>query len=153
VRLRYAYYVKCTDVVKDAAGAVTEIHCTYDPATRGGDSPDGRKVKSTIHWVAAGQAVDAEVRLYDYLFTKPDPEDVPEGQDWKANLNPKSLEVLPSAKLEPSLRDATEGEKYQFERLGYFSVDPDSAKGTPVFNRAVSLKDTYAKESQKGQKK
>src|SRR4051812_21065544 len=95
VRLRYAYYVKCTGVVKDSSGAVAEIHCTYDPATRGGDSPDGRKVKSTIHWVAADSAVDAEVRLYEHLFSKPDPDDVPEGQDWRANLNPKSLEVIP----------------------------------------------------------
>ncbi len=152
VRLRYAYYVKCTDVVKDAAGNVTEIRCTYDPATRGGDSPDGRKVKSTIHWVSAKHAVDAEVRLYEHLFTKPDPEDVPEGQDWKANLNPKSEEVLTGCKLEPSLKNAAVNEKYQFERLGYFSVDKDSSGGKLVFNRTVSLKDAYAKETQKGKK-
>ena len=150
VRLRYAYYVKCTGVVKDAGGNVTEVHCTYDPATRGGDSPDGRKVKSTIHWVAADSAVTAEVRLYEHLFTKADPEDVPEGKDWKANLNHNSLEVIPDAKLEPSLRDVAAGEKFQFERLGYFSVDPDSVRGRPVFNRSVSLKDTWAKEAQKG---
>src|SRR4051812_44506096 len=152
VRLRYAYYVKCTGVVKDSGGAITEIHCTYDPATRGGDSPDGRKVKSTIHWVAADSAVDAEVRLYEHLFSKPDPDDVPEGQDWRVNLNPKSLEVIPHAKLEPSLRDVAPGERFQFERLGYFAADPDSRPGRPVFNRAVSLKDTWAKEAQKGQK-
>ncbi len=150
VRLRYAYFVKCTNVVKDATGNVSEVHCTYDPATRGGDSPDGRKVKGTIHWVSAGQAVDAEVRLYDHLFSKPFPEEVPEGQDWKVNLNPKSLEVIEHAKVEPTLRDAKAGEKFQFERIGYFSVDKDSKPGRPVFNRAVSLKDTWAKEQKKG---
>jgi len=145
VRLRYAYFVRCTNVVKDSAGNVSEVHCTYDPATRGGDAPDGRKVKGTIHWVSAGQAVDAEVRLYDHLFSKPFPEEVPEGQDWKVNLNPKSLEVIEKAKVEPSLRDAAVGEKFQFERIGYFSVDKDSRPGRVVFNRAVSLKDTWAK--------
>jgi glutaminyl-tRNA synthetase len=149
VRLRYAYFVKCTNVLKDSAGNVIEVHCTYDPATRGGDSPDGRKVKGTIHWVSAGQAVDAEIRLYDHLFTKPFPEDVPEGQDWKVNLNPKSLEVIERGKVEPSLRDAPAGAKYQFERIGYFSADKDSKPGRPVFNRAVSLKDTWAKEQKK----
>ena len=149
VRLRYAYFVKCTSVVKDAAGNITEVHCTYDPATKGGDSPDGRKVKGTIHWVSAPHAIDAEVRLYDHLFKTPDPEDVPDGQDWKANLNPNSLEVLPGAKLEPSVRNAPVGAKYQFERQGYFSVDKDSSPARPVFNRAVSLKDTWAKEQQK----
>jgi glutaminyl-tRNA synthetase len=152
VRLRYAYYVRCTNVVKDAVGNVTEVHCTYDPATRGGDSPDGRKVKSTIHWVSAKHAADAEVRLYEHLFSKPDPEDMPEGQDWKVNLNPKSEEVLAHAKVEPSLKEANVGDKVQFERLGYFSVDKDSAGGKLVFNRAVSLKDTYAKEAQKAKK-
>jgi glutaminyl-tRNA synthetase len=152
VRLRYAYFVKCTDVIKDANGHVVEVHCTYDPATRGGDSPTGRKVKSTIHWVSAQHAVDAEVRLYEHLFKTSDPEDVPEGQDWKVNLNPNSLEVIGEAKVEPSLRDAPAGEKYQFERLGYFSVDPDGKPGRPVFNRAVSLKDSWAKEEKKGQK-
>ena len=152
VRLRYAYYVKCTGVVKDAAGNVTEVHCTYDPATRGGDSPDRRKVKSTIHWVSAKDAVEAEVRLYEHLFKTEDPEDVPAGQDWKANLNPNSLEVVPNAKVEPSLRNALPGEKFQFERLGYFSVDPDSQPGKPVFNRAVSLKDSWAREAQKAPK-
>jgi glutaminyl-tRNA synthetase len=152
VRLRYAYYVKCTGVVKDGAGNVTEVHCTYDPATKGGDSPDRRKVKSTIHWVSARHAVDAEVRLYEHLFRTADPEDVPPGQDWKANLNPHSLDVVSGAKVEPSLRDAAAGEKVQFERIGYFSVDPDSRPGRPVFNRAVSLKDSWAKEAQKAPK-
>src|SRR5688572_22470956 len=139
VRLRYAYFVRCTNVVKDASGRVTEVHCTYDPATRGGDSPDGRKVKGTIHWVSAGQAVDAEIRLYDHLFSKPDPDDVPEGQDWKVNLNPKSLEVIKNAKVEPSLKDAPIGSRFQFERQGYFAVDKGSRPGHLVFNRAVSL--------------
>ncbi|HPD29833.1 MAG TPA: glutamine--tRNA ligase/YqeY domain fusion protein [Phycisphaerae bacterium] len=146
VRLRYAYFVKCTGCVKDpATGEVSEVHCTYDPATRGGDSPDGRKVKGTIHWVSAGQAVDAEVRLYDHLFSKPDPDDVPEGQDWKTGLNPNSLEVLTGCKVEPSLANAAPGSRFQFERMGYFCVDPDSTPGKPVFNRTVTLKDTWAK--------
>jgi glutaminyl-tRNA synthetase len=146
VRLRYAYFVKCIGCVKDpATGQVTEVHCTYDPATRGGDSPDGRKVKGTIHWVSAGQAVDAEVRLYDHLFSKPDPDDVPEGQDWKTGLNPNSLEVLTGCKVEPSLADATPGTRFQFERMGYFCIDRDSSPGKPVFNRTVTLKDTWAK--------
>src|SRR6266850_1370627 len=149
VRLRYAYFVKCTNIVKDSAGNVTEVHCTYDPATRGGDSPAGRKVKGTIHWLSAGQAIDAEIRLYDHLFNKPFPDEVPEGQDWKVNLNPKSLEVIDHARLEPTLRDAATGAKFQFERIGYFCVDKDSKPGRPVFNRAVSLKDTWAKEQKK----
>jgi glutaminyl-tRNA synthetase len=148
VRLRYAYYVKCVGIDKDSAGNVTAIHCTYDPATRGGDSPDKRKVKATIHWVSADQALDAEVRLYDHLFAKPDPDDVPEGQDWRSNLNPKSLEVV-QAKVEPSLKDANPGDKFQFERLGYFAVDPDTMPNNLVFNRAVSLKDSWSKESKK----
>ena len=149
VRLRWAYFVKCQSVVKDAAGIVTEIHCTYDPATRGGDSPpDGRKVKGTIHWVSAAHSIDAEVRLYDHLFAKPDPEDVPEGQDWKANLNPKSLEVV-QAKLEPSLLGVKEGYRCQFERHGYFSVDKDSTAEKLVFNRSVSLRDSWAREQKK----
>ena len=148
VRLRYAYFIKCEGVVKDTAGRVTEVHCTYDPATRGGNAPDGRKVKATIHWVSAQHAVDAEVRLYDHLFSKPDPEDVPEGQDWRVNLNPRSLEVV-QAKLEPSLKDANVPEKFQFERHGYFSVDKDSTPARLVFNRAVSLKDSWAKEQKK----
>jgi glutaminyl-tRNA synthetase len=136
--------------VKDpATGAVTEIHCTYDPATRGGDAPDGRKVKGTIHWVSAQHAIDAEVRLYDHLFLKPNPDDVPEGQDYIANLNPKSLEMLTGGKLEPSLAKGDVGDKFQFERLGYFCVDKDSSPGKLVFNRAVTLKDSWAKMQQK----
>lgn len=150
VRLRYAYFVKCTDVTKDPKTAqVTELRCTYDPATRGGDAPDGRKVKGTIHWVSAQHAVDAEVRLYDHLFTKPDVDDVPEGQTYLANLNPESLVVLNGAKLEPSLKNAAVGDKFQFERLGYFCVDKDSAPGKLVFNRAVTLRDTWAKMQKK----
>ena len=146
VRLRYGYFIKCTGVVKDEnTGEVVEIHCTYDPATRGGNAPDGRKVKSTIHWVSAAHAIDAEVRLYDNLFTREDPNETDEGENFTANLNPRSLEVLGGAKLEPSLRDAAEGGRYQFERLGYFCVDPDSAPGKPVFNRTVALRDTWAK--------
>ena len=129
------------------------MQCTYDATTRGGDSPDGRKVKGTIHWVSAAHAVDAEVRLYDHLFAKPDPEDVPEAQDWKVNLNPKSLEVVKPAYLELSAKAAKPGDRYQFERLGYFCVDSkDSQPGKPVFNRAVTLADTWAK-IEKGQKK
>jgi len=123
---------------------VIEVHCTYDPATRGGNAPDGRKVKSTIHWVSGSHAVDAEVRLYDKLFTKEDPNDVEEGADFTANLNPNSLEVT-TAKLEPSVANAPAGTRYQFERLGYFCADPDSKPGKPVFNRTVALKDTWAK--------
>jgi glutaminyl-tRNA synthetase len=149
VRLRYAYYVRCTHVDKDAAGNVTTVHCTYDPKTRGGDSPDGRKVKSTIHWISEAHAVDAEVRLYEHLFAKADPEDVEEGQDWKANLNPNSLQVIDGAKVEPSLRDAPAQSRYQFERTGYFCVDPDSTPDKLVFNRTVSLKDSWAKVEKK----
>ncbi len=146
VRLRWAFFVKCTSVVKDAAGQVVEVHCTYDPATRGGDAPDGRKVKSTIHWVSASHAVSAEVRLYDYLFTKPDPDDVPEGKDYRSNLNPKSLETIADAKIEPSISAAAPASRYQFERHGYFCADPkDSKPGALVFNRTVALKDTWAK--------
>jgi glutaminyl-tRNA synthetase len=150
VRLRYAYFVKCVGVVKDeATGEVTELRCTYDPATRGGNAPDGRKVKSTIHWVAEPTALDAEVRLYDHLFLKPDPDDAPEGQDYRANLNPKSLEALAGCKLEPSLASAAAGDTFQFERLGYFTVDRDSTPGKLVFNRAVTLRDTWAKIEKK----
>jgi glutaminyl-tRNA synthetase len=145
VRLRYGYFITCTGVVKNDQGEVTEIHCTYDPATRGGNAPDGRKVKSTIHWVSAEHAIDAEVRLYETLFAKPDPNQVEEGQDVLDNLNPHSLEVIPAAKLEPSLRDAAAYSGYQFERLGYFSVDPDTGPGKLVFNRTVVLRDTWAK--------
>jgi glutaminyl-tRNA synthetase len=151
VRLRYGYLVTCTGVIKNAAGEVVEVHATYDPATRGGNAPDGRKVKSTIHWVSAAHAVDAEVRLYDKLFTKADPNEVAEGQDFTANLNPNSLQVLHDAKIEPSLANAEVEARYQFERVGYFCVDPDSRPGKPVFNRTVALKDTWAK-IEKGQK-
>jgi glutaminyl-tRNA synthetase len=153
VRLRYGYFVTCRSVVKDAAGQVIEIHCTYDPATRGGNAPDGRKVKSTIHWVSAEHALDAEVRLYDTLFTGENPNEVEEGQDFTVNLNPQSLEVLNEAKLEPSLRDAKPGAGYQFERLGYFSVDPDTTPQKLVFNRTVALRDTWAKIEKKSEKK
>jgi glutaminyl-tRNA synthetase len=142
VRLRYAYFIKCVGVVKDAQGNVTELRCTYDPATRGGDAPDGRKVKSTIHWVSAQHALEAEVRLYDRLFQSPDPD---EADSFLANLNPNSLEVLPACYVEPSLKEAAPGQRYQFERNGYFCVDTDSANGKLVFNRTVSLKDTWAK--------
>ncbi len=144
MRLRYGYFITCTGVVKDSTGAVTEIHCTYDPATRGGNAPDGRKVKSTIHWVSAAHAVDAEVRLYDNLFTVENPNDAPEGQDFTANLNPNSLETV-RAKLEPSLATAAPGSRYQFERLGYFCADLDSTPQKLVFNRTVTLRDTWAK--------
>jgi glutaminyl-tRNA synthetase len=149
VRLRYAYFVTCTSVVKDANGMVTEIHCTYDPATRGGNAPDGRKVKSTIHWVSAAHAIDGEVRLYDTLFAREDPNQVDPGREFTDNLNPQSLEVLNGAKLEPSLRGAPAGSSFQFERLGYFSVDPDSKPDKPVFNRTVALRDTWAKIEKK----
>ncbi|HXS97508.1 MAG TPA: glutamine--tRNA ligase/YqeY domain fusion protein [Candidatus Limnocylindrales bacterium] len=145
VRLRYGYFITCTGVVKNDAGEVTEVHCTYDPATHGGNAPDGRKVKSTIHWVSAAHAVEGEVRIYENLFSKEDPNAVEDGQDFTANLNPNSLEVIPSAMLEPSLRDVQPGMHYQFERLGYFCVDPDSQAGRPVLNRTVALRDAWAK--------
>jgi len=149
VRLRYAYFITCEDVIKDKkTGEVVELHCRYDPATRGGGSPDGRKVKATLHWVSANHAFEAEVRLYDHLFTKRDSTDVEEGTDYKSNLNPKSLETLTSCKAEPSLKGAAPGSRYQFERLGYFCVDTaDSTAEKPVFNRTVSLRDTWAKIS------
>jgi glutaminyl-tRNA synthetase len=145
VRLRYGYFIACTSVVKDEKGEVVEIHCAYDPATRGGNAPDGRKVKSTIHWVSAAHAVNAEVRLYDSLFTVEDPNQTSEGLDFISNLNPRSLEVLTGCKLEPSLLNVAEGDRYQFERLGYFCVDPDATPGKPVFNRTVALRDTWAR--------
>ena len=147
VRLRYAYFVKCTHAVKDAAGNVIEVHATYDPNTRGGDAPDGRKVKSTIHWVSARHAIPAKVRLYDRLFRDPDPE---AGEGFLQNLNPASLEILPACQLEASLAEARPGEKFQFERIGYFCADADGTPGKPIFNRAVSLKDTWAKVAGKG---
>jgi glutaminyl-tRNA synthetase len=146
VRLRYAYFITCVDVFKDEqSGEVVELHCTYDPATRGGDSPDGRKVKATLHWVSAKHALEAEVRSYDHLFSKEDPTDVEDGADFKAYLNPNSLEILTSCRIEPSLAGASPGSRYQFERQGYFCVDPDSSAGKIVFNRTVSLRDTWAK--------
>ncbi len=146
VRLRYAYLVKCTGAVKNEQDEVVEIHCTYDPATRGGDAPDGRKVKSTIHWVSAAHAVKSEVRLYEQLFIVENP-DVGEGID--SIINPKSLEVMENCFVEPSLGEAKPGEKFQFERTGYFCADPDSVPGKPVFNRTLTLKDTWAKIEQK----
>ncbi len=146
VRLRYAYIIKCTGVVKDErTGQAIELHCTYDPETKSGSSQKQRKVKATIHWVSAAHAIEAEVRLYDHLFSKPDPSDVPDGRDYTANLNPNSLEQLTSCRVEPSLRGAAPGTRYQFERLGYFCVDPDSTANRLIFNRTVTLKDTWAK--------
>jgi glutaminyl-tRNA synthetase len=145
VRLRYGYFVTCTRVIKDDQGNVVEIHCTYDPATRGGNAPDGRKVKSTIHWVSAAHALNAEVRLYENLFTRENPNETEDGKDFTVNLNPLSLETLTDCKLEPSLTGAAPGTSYQFERLGYFCVDPDTARGKLVFNRTVALRDTWAK--------
>jgi glutaminyl-tRNA synthetase len=151
VRLRWAYFITCTGFIKDDKGQVTEIHCTYDPATRGGDAPDGRRVKATLHWVSARHAVQAEIRLYDHLFRTADPDAVADPSlDWKSNLNPDSLRTIPAAYLEPALGKAIPGERFQFERLGYFTVDADSTPQTQVFNRTVTLKDTWAKEQTKG---
>ncbi len=152
VRLRYGYYITCVEVVKDDnTGEVLELHCTYDPETRGGWSPDGRKVRGTLHWVSAAHAIDAEVRLYDHLFSDANPEEVADGVDFQSNINPNSLEVLKSCKLEPSLAQATPGSRFQFERLGYFTVDTDSSEEKPVFNRTVTLRDTWAKIEKKQQ--
>jgi glutaminyl-tRNA synthetase len=146
VRLRYAYFITCVDVIKDANGEVVELHCTYDPATHGGDAPDGRKVKATLHWVSAAHALPVEVRLYDRLFDRESPDEVDdESQDFIHNLNPDSFEVLPACYVEPGLADAKPGYCCQFERQGYFCVDPDSTPEKLVFNRTVSLKDTWAK--------
>src|SRR5215831_3736078 len=153
VRLRCAYFITCQEVVKDAAGQVVELRCTYDPATRGGDSPDGRKVKATLHWVSAAHAASAEVRLYDRLFSVEDPEADEAGKTFLDCLNPNSLEVLRECQIEPSLVAAPRGKQFQFERLGYFNVDDDSAPGAPVFNRIVSLRDTWAKIEQKAEGK
>jgi glutaminyl-tRNA synthetase len=150
VRLRYAYLVTCTGVVKDASGEVVELRCRYDPATRGGDAPDGRKVKGTLHWVSAARAVDAEVRLYDTLFTVEDPLDLPDGRDVRDVLNPESLVTLSGCKLEPALAGVASGETLQLERLGYFCADPDSRPGAPVLNRTVTLRDTWAKIAGRG---
>jgi glutaminyl-tRNA synthetase len=143
VRLRYAYFITCREAVKNAKGEVTELRCTYDPATRGGNAPDGRKVKATIHWVSADHSVPAELRLYNPLFTRPDPKG---GEHFAADLNPNSLEVLSNARVEPALAERNSPEPVQFERQGYFCPDPDSKPGRPVFNRTVGLRDTYAKE-------
>ncbi len=145
VRLRYAYLITCQSAVKDESGEIVELRCTYDPETRGGSAPDGRRVKGTLHWVSAAHAIPAEVRLYDRLFTVEDPGDVEEGEDYKSSLNPKSLEILTGCQVEPSLANAKPGYRCQFERQGYFSVDPDSSNNSPVFNRTVSLRDSWAK--------
>lgn len=152
VRLRYGYIIKCESVVKDAEGNIVEVHCTYDPDSRSGGATSNRKVKATIHWVSAAHAVDAEVRNYDTLFSKENPDEVEVGQDFTANLNPNSLEVLTGCKVEPGLKDAVAGNRYQFERLGYFCVDPDSSSSKLVFNRTIGLKDTWAKIEQREKK-
>jgi glutaminyl-tRNA synthetase len=153
VRLRYAYIIKCVDAVKDpASGEVVELRCTYDPETKSGSAHSNRKVKATIHWVSAAHAVEGEARLYDHLFTRENPEEVEEGADWMQNLNPNSLEILTGCKLEPGLSGMAPGSIYQFERIGYFCVDPDSSAARPVFNRTVTLRDTWAKV-EKAQKK
>jgi glutaminyl-tRNA synthetase len=149
VRLRCAYFIKCESVVKNDAGEIVELRCTYDPATRGGDSPDGRRVKATLHWVSAAHATFAEVRLYDRLFSVEDPEQVPDGRTFLDNLNPDSLEILRRCPVEPSLAGRQPGDRFQFERLGYFVVDPDSRPGALVFNRTVPLRDSWAKFANK----
>lgn len=154
VRLRYAYFITCTDVVKDESGEIVELHCTYDPATKGGDSPDGRKVKATLHWVSADHSRQAEIRLYDHLFTRPNPDDPKDSADFKTYLNPDSIETLTDCRVEPSLADSAPLDRYQFERRGYFCTDPDSTKDKLIFNRTVTLKDTWAKlQKQQQQKK
>jgi glutaminyl-tRNA synthetase len=147
VRLRYGYFIRCVDVIKDdATGEVVELRCTYDPETRGGSAPDGRKVRGTIHWVSAQHALDVEVRLYDQLFTRSDPAEIDQVEDWKTLLNPDSLEILRGCRVEPFLSDAEPGSNCQFERQGYFCCDSrDSRSGALVFNRTVSLRDTWAK--------
>ncbi|MBE0425240.1 MAG: glutamine--tRNA ligase/YqeY domain fusion protein [Nitrospirae bacterium] len=153
IRLRYAYFIKCVDFIKDEkTGEVIELHCTYDAATKGGDAPDKRKVKATLHWISAAHALEAEIRLYEHLFTKENPGDLEEGQDFKVYINPNSLITLKSCYIEPTLRNTEPGDFYQFERLGYFCVDPDTINGKLVFNRTVTLKDTWAKieKMQKG---
>jgi glutaminyl-tRNA synthetase len=150
VRLRYAYLVKCTKALKDPkTGEIVEVHASYDPASRGGDAPDGRKVKSTIHWISAAHSVPSELRLYDQLFTKEHPDDVVEGEDYSTYVNPHSLEVLTGCMLEPALAEAHPGDRFQFERTGYFCMDPDSKPGAPIFNRTVTLRDTWAKIEKK----
>ena len=145
VRLRYGYFLKCEEVIKDDSGEITELRCAYDPETRGGSAPDGRRVRATLHWVSADHALNAEVRLFDNLFTIPNPNDTPDDREWTEFINPDSLTALPGCKLEPSLSQSEAGEKFQFERLGYFAKDKDSTPQNPVFNRAVSLRDTWAR--------
>jgi glutaminyl-tRNA synthetase len=145
VRLRYGYLITCQDLVKDETGRVIEVHCTIDPESRGGTAPDGRAVKGTLHWVSAPHAIEAEVRLYDRLFKVPFPDEVKEGRSFLDNLNPDSLQVMENARLEPALKEAEVGERFQFERVGYFSVDPDSKPEKPVFNRIIALRDSWAK--------
>lgn len=152
VRLRYAYFVTCTDVVKDDDGRVVELHCSYDPATRGGNAPDGRKVKSTLHWVSASHAISAEARLYDHLFKKERPDEAADGKDFRSNLNPQSLQILSDCMAEPSLKDAKPFDRFQFERLGYFCIDADTTDDRLVINRTVTLRDTWAKVQKKGVK-
>jgi glutaminyl-tRNA synthetase len=149
VRLRYAYFVKCVGVIKDENGEITELRCTYDPATRGGDAPDGRKVRATLHWVSASHSLSAEARLYDHLFTKEDPGEVEEGETWLNNINPNSLQILNGCRAESFVADARAGDRFQFERQGYFCVDPDTTPGHLVFNRTVGLRDTWAKIEKK----
>ena len=149
VRLRYAYFIKCTDFLKGPDGNITELLCTYDPQTKGGDAPDGRKVKATLHWLSAQHAVSAEVRLYDHLFTKENPDDTPEGTDFTANINPDSLQILPDCKVEPSLKNTKPLDRFQFERLGYFCTDTDSNNDKLIFNRTATLRDTWAKIQKK----
>ena len=153
VRLRYAYFIRCEEVVRDDDGEIVELRCTYDPATRGGDAPDGRKVKATLHWVSAEHAIDAEIRLYDRLFSKEDPSQTEEGKTWLDNLNPESLAIREGCKLEPGLSEVAPGDRFQFERKGYFCVDPDSTPSRPIFNRTATLRDTWAKQAQKQQAK
>ena len=147
VRLRYAYFITCNDIIKDKNGDVVELRCTYDPETKGGNAPDGRKVKGTIHWVSAEHALDAEVRIYDRLFNDPEPDSNRHDKDWKEFLNPKSIEILDNTKLEPSLSEAKTGDQFQFERLGYFNVESkDSKADKPVFNRTITLRDSWSKK-------
>jgi len=153
VRLRYAYFIKCEEAVKDENGEIVELRCTYDPATKGGNALDGRKVKATLHWVSAEHSIPAEIRIYDNLFNSENPMDVPEGQDWKDTINPESLKVLRDARLEANLRDSEPGFKCQFERLGYFCADKDSAGGKLVFNRTVTLKDAWARMQKQQERK
>ncbi len=145
VRLRYAYFVKCVDVVKDGSGQITEIHCSYDPETQGGDAPDGRKPKATLHWVSAPHARRVEARIFDRLFLKINPDDVDDDQDFTANVNPDSMKVIENCFVEPFIDRAVAGDRFQFERQGYFYVDPDSSTDRLVVNRTVSLKDTWSK--------